>query len=157
MWARIVGSINIMHEKGLVPHSSLKNKVKDDSTTKFWSHVWIGETPLKDRFSCLFRLNWDHDCLISDRWINGWIWSWTGLIIEWVVKMHLVDFITMLEGVTITSDREEWIELGYWLLRYFCVKETWLHIDKLNPTDNNTRTRWSPYVPSKVNIQVWRD
>ncbi|GKF11242.1 hypothetical protein Tco_0049168 [Tanacetum coccineum] len=41
-WSRIVGAINTMHDKGIIPHSSIKHQVKDGSTTSFWRDAWHG-------------------------------------------------------------------------------------------------------------------
>ncbi|GJY13202.1 hypothetical protein Tco_0382511 [Tanacetum coccineum] len=34
-WSRIVGAINGMHDKGIIPHSSIKRQVKDGPATRF--------------------------------------------------------------------------------------------------------------------------
>nr|GEV62498.1 RNA-directed DNA polymerase, eukaryota, reverse transcriptase zinc-binding domain protein [Tanacetum cinerariifolium] len=67
-WARIVGTINTMHDKGIIFHYSIKRKVKDGSTTRFWRDAWIGDNPLERQFPRLFCLEANKDCLVRDRW-----------------------------------------------------------------------------------------
>ncbi|PWA66381.1 Endonuclease/exonuclease/phosphatase [Artemisia annua] len=77
VWGRIVGSINTMHEKGIVPHSSLKRRVNNGISTKFWTQTWIGNTSLQHQFPRLFRLGHNKDCTIrtvGNRWV-GFEWS----------------------------------------------------------------------------------
>ncbi|GKA44149.1 RNA-directed DNA polymerase, eukaryota [Tanacetum coccineum] len=40
VWNRIVGSINIMHEKGFIPDSSMQRRVNNGISTKFWYDTW---------------------------------------------------------------------------------------------------------------------
>ncbi|GJS12101.1 RNA-directed DNA polymerase, eukaryota, reverse transcriptase zinc-binding domain protein, partial [Tanacetum coccineum] len=40
VWSRIVGSINIMHEKGFIPLSSMQRRVNNGISTKFWYDTW---------------------------------------------------------------------------------------------------------------------
>lgn len=47
VWASIVGTINTMHEKGIVPLSSLKKQVGDCRNTSFWFDICLGEISLK--------------------------------------------------------------------------------------------------------------
>nr|GEY22807.1 RNA-directed DNA polymerase, eukaryota [Tanacetum cinerariifolium] len=53
-WARIVGTISMMHDKCIILYSSIKRKVKDGSTTRFWRDAWIGDNPLERQFPRLF-------------------------------------------------------------------------------------------------------
>ncbi|GJY16235.1 putative UDP-glucuronate:xylan alpha-glucuronosyltransferase 5 [Tanacetum coccineum] len=49
-WSRIVGAINDMHDKGIIPHSSIKHQVKDGSATRFWRDAWLDDIPLERKF-----------------------------------------------------------------------------------------------------------
>nr|KAJ0226344.1 hypothetical protein LSAT_V11C100032810 [Lactuca sativa] len=53
----IVGSINMMHDKGVIPYSCIRKKVGDGRSTCFWSDVWIGDMALNLRFNRIFRLD----------------------------------------------------------------------------------------------------
>ncbi|GKB52232.1 RNA-directed DNA polymerase, eukaryota, reverse transcriptase zinc-binding domain protein, partial [Tanacetum coccineum] len=70
-WSRIVGTINTMHDKGTIPHSSIKRQVKDGSSTRFWRDAWLGDIPLERKFPRLFCLEANKDCLVRDKWQNG--------------------------------------------------------------------------------------
>ncbi|GJY53799.1 hypothetical protein Tco_0445463 [Tanacetum coccineum] len=56
-------------------------RVGDGMSTLFWKDVWIGETPLFDRFPRLFALESLQDCKVSDRcnlnfgpFTRNWAW-----------------------------------------------------------------------------------
>lgn len=66
VWPISVKSMNVTHERGLVLHSYLRKNVGNGRSTRFWSHVWIGHLPLKDRFLRLFHLETTKDCLVCD-------------------------------------------------------------------------------------------
>ncbi|GJV55468.1 RNA-directed DNA polymerase, eukaryota [Tanacetum coccineum] len=74
---RIAGTINTIHDKGIIPYSSIKRQVKDSSSTRFWRDVWLGDIPLERKFPRLFCLEANKDCLVRDKWKNGWVWCWT--------------------------------------------------------------------------------
>ncbi|GJW55485.1 RNA-directed DNA polymerase, eukaryota, reverse transcriptase zinc-binding domain protein [Tanacetum coccineum] len=65
-WSRIVGAINDIHDKGIIPHSSIKFQVKDDSATRFWRDTWLGDIPLERQYPRLFCLEANKDCLVRD-------------------------------------------------------------------------------------------
>ena len=58
-WARVVQSSSRLGSKGVDIDSCLRKKLGNGCTTKFWSHVWVGDRCLKDRFPRGFPLDRD--------------------------------------------------------------------------------------------------
>nr|GEU71840.1 RNA-directed DNA polymerase, eukaryota, reverse transcriptase zinc-binding domain protein [Tanacetum cinerariifolium] len=78
VWAKIVGTINHLHSSGIIPFSSIRFKVGDDSSIHFWKDTWLGDEPFYIRYNRLFHLAINKDCSILDRFANGssdWDWS----------------------------------------------------------------------------------
>lgn len=57
VWSQIVGSINMMHDKVVIPYSCIRKKIGDGRSTRFWSDVSIGNMALNFRFNRLFRVD----------------------------------------------------------------------------------------------------
>ncbi|GKB30829.1 RNA-directed DNA polymerase, eukaryota [Tanacetum coccineum] len=70
-WAKIVGSSNYLHSNGFLPSNSLSFKVGSGTRIHFWKDTWIGDSPLCTRYSRIYQLDQDKDCLIMDRFQNG--------------------------------------------------------------------------------------
>ena len=78
VWAGIVGSINHLHSSGIVPLNSIRFKVGDGSSIRFWKDTWLGDAPLYIRYNRLFHLDNNKDCFIRQRINNGsWDWNWS--------------------------------------------------------------------------------
>nr|GEZ10773.1 RNA-directed DNA polymerase, eukaryota [Tanacetum cinerariifolium] len=76
-WAKIIGTINHPHSSGIVSLNSIRFKVGDSSSIRFWKDTWLGNYPLYIRYNKLFHLENDKDCFISQRILNGsWEWDW---------------------------------------------------------------------------------
>nr|GEV71902.1 RNA-directed DNA polymerase, eukaryota, reverse transcriptase zinc-binding domain protein [Tanacetum cinerariifolium] len=76
-WAKIVGTINHLHSSGIVPLNSIRFKVGDGSSIRFWKDTWLGNDPLYIRYNRLFHLENNKDYFISQRILNGsWEWDW---------------------------------------------------------------------------------
>nr|GEV67545.1 RNA-directed DNA polymerase, eukaryota [Tanacetum cinerariifolium] len=65
VWGRIIGSINNMHEKGFIPYSSIKWRVNNGASSKFWHDTWIGNTSLQNQFPRLYRLGPNRDIMLA--------------------------------------------------------------------------------------------
>lgn len=77
VWNKIVGTINRLHDSGVIQRNSFKMRVGDGAFTLFWKDHSTGQCPLMIRFPRLFLLERNKDCNISERW-NGqnMIWNW---------------------------------------------------------------------------------
>ncbi|GJX88120.1 hypothetical protein Tco_0340134 [Tanacetum coccineum] len=97
-----------MHDKGTIPHSSIKRQVKDGSSTRFWRDAWLGDIPLERKFPRLFCLEANKDCLVRDKWQNGWVWCWTRNFNGGVTGSQLDSLISMLVNVHLTEGNDAW-------------------------------------------------
>ena len=78
LWAKIVGSSNYLHSSNILPMDSIRFQVGCGLHTRFLKDIWLGSSPLCFRYSRLFRLEQEKDCLIIDRINNGQlIWNWS--------------------------------------------------------------------------------
>nr|GEX48317.1 RNA-directed DNA polymerase, eukaryota, reverse transcriptase zinc-binding domain protein [Tanacetum cinerariifolium] len=70
-WAKIVGTINHLHSRGIVFLNSICFKVEDGSSIRFWKDTWFGNDPLYIRYNKLFHLENNKECFIGQRILNG--------------------------------------------------------------------------------------
>ncbi|GJT31998.1 hypothetical protein Tco_0922417 [Tanacetum coccineum] len=156
MWARIINSIKAMHDKGIILHSSLRRKINNGVSIKFWHDIWIGDSSLSTRFPRLFLLDTHPDFLVRDRWINGsWSWSWSRYITGGSLFSQLQDLSDLLHNSQICDIPDVW-EWSIGGTNSFSVKDTRVHIDNFILPDVHSPTRWICYIPKKVNIMIWR-
>ncbi|GJV75495.1 RNA-directed DNA polymerase, eukaryota [Tanacetum coccineum] len=155
VWACIVKSINNLNEKGIIPFSTLKRKVNDGTSTKFWRDSWICDTPLAIKYPRLFRLEINQECLVSDKWNGEWIWSWSRPITGGTIGSHLEELQNLVSNVHLGDAIDEW-QWNVLNQKMFTVKHTRLHIDHLILPSEAPATRWCKSNPRKVNILIWR-
>ena len=155
VWARIVKDVNAMNDQGFIPHHFIKRNVRDGRTTRFWKDHWMGVASLQHQFPRLFRLEVNKDCMVRDRWNDGWNWIWSRPIPGGITSTQLSTLTTLLDPIILTEGRDEWV----WLLdpnNGFTVKKTCIHLDNASLPDAYISTRWCRFIPKKVNIFVWR-
>ena len=56
VWSSIVGTINHLHSSGIIPLNSIRFKVGDGSSIRFWKDTWLGDDPLYIRYNGYFTL-----------------------------------------------------------------------------------------------------
>nr|GEU58469.1 WD40 repeat-containing protein [Tanacetum cinerariifolium] len=66
-WAKIMRTINHLHSNGIVPLNSIRFKVGDGSSIRFWKDTWLGNDRLYIRYNRLFHLENNKDCFISQQ------------------------------------------------------------------------------------------
>lgn len=154
-WLRIIGSINRLHDSGIIPRSVMQKEIGDGRSTKFWIDNWIGPMAFKDIFKRLFYLESSPNCLVADRWNEGWKWNWKRQFDGGALKRKLGELLLIINQVTISHDKDIW----RWNLdgqSEFTVNEARRYIDRLTLPENFLETRWNRFIPSKVNICGWR-
>lgn len=112
-----------MHEKEIILHSTLKKRVRDGISTRFWHDVWINDLPLKVKFPRLFHLEVNKGCWVRDRWMDGWNWNWNRDINGGVTFTQLIELNQMLVDVQLSENKDEWC----WNLidvNHFTIKDT---------------------------------
>jgi hypothetical protein len=142
-------------------------KVGNGNNTYFWKDVWIGDQSLDLRFSRLFGISVQKDCLIRDvgRWENGeWRWSltWRRNFFVWEEGV-LQDLMEVLASVRLSEVEDRWS----WKPGsedVFSVKSAYGFLDySLNPRlPMSTLEKfvfkfiWKSGVPSKVSALSWQ-
>nr|GEU78381.1 hypothetical protein [Tanacetum cinerariifolium] len=58
---------------GILANDTLKCKVGDGASMRFWKDTWLGDEPLSIRYNRLFRLDSNEGCLIKERLVNDGI------------------------------------------------------------------------------------
>ncbi|PWA80516.1 RNA-directed DNA polymerase, eukaryota, Reverse transcriptase zinc-binding domain protein [Artemisia annua] len=128
VWYRIVGSINYMHEKNFIPHSSMQRNVNNGASTKFWHNSWNGNSPFKFQFPRLFRLAMNKDCLVRDCWNNGWHIEWVRNVSNGSNASQVDILQNSLSAITLKDSEDVWV----WTIDSpsFSVKSARCHIDR---------------------------
>nr|GEW61600.1 reverse transcriptase domain, reverse transcriptase zinc-binding domain protein [Tanacetum cinerariifolium] len=154
VWSRIVGSINIMHGKGFIPHSSIQRRFNNGASTKFWHDTWVGISSFKHQFPRLFRLAMNRDCLVRDCWNNGWHFEWTRNVLSGSNANHMASLHNTLSAISLNDSEDAWV----WSIGtpFFTVKSARGQIDNGFLPDGGLETRWNRFLPNKINIFIWR-
>lgn len=130
--------------------------------TKFWQDIWIGDLPLADRFSRLFSLESNKECLVansihwSDRCCN-FLWYWLLRHSPREREVEEFDCLTLLlrDFCPSQNGTDTWCwglnSQGQFSSRSLValLDDRWANVD-------DTSTQWSRLIPHKVNMFVWR-
>nr|GEZ52981.1 putative RNA-directed DNA polymerase, eukaryota, reverse transcriptase zinc-binding domain protein [Tanacetum cinerariifolium] len=109
VWSRFVGSINRIHEKNLIPLSSIKRQVNNGASTKFWYDSWAGTSPFKSLFPRLFQLAVNKDCLVRDNRDNGWSFDWVRNISSDSNASQLESLQNPISSITLNDSEDNWV------------------------------------------------
>nr|GEW97244.1 RNA-directed DNA polymerase, eukaryota, reverse transcriptase zinc-binding domain protein [Tanacetum cinerariifolium] len=100
VWARIVKDINTMNDQGLIPHQVMKRNVRDEVNQ---------DCMVRDRWNNGWNWIWsrhisgevNQDCMVRDRWNNGWNWIWS---------RHISGGNnSILDPIILSEARDEWV------------------------------------------------
>ncbi|GJX64036.1 RNA-directed DNA polymerase, eukaryota, reverse transcriptase zinc-binding domain protein, partial [Tanacetum coccineum] len=125
LWKKIVDSITQLHSSGIVPLETLRYKMGCGTKVRFWKDIWIGDTPLMQRYIRLFRLDPYPNCVVIDR--------------LQVLQVEMTSFTG--------RDEVRW-ELGNDVA--FTVKETREHIDDNILPTLDAPTIWCKSISRKL-------
>jgi hypothetical protein len=80
--------------------------------TCFWSDVWVGETPLKDRFPRLFSISTQKEVSVAGvrKNINGtssWDLNWRRRFFVWEHDLYN-ELLDLINPVTLVEDSDSW-------------------------------------------------
>ena len=139
-----------------MPLSVLARKVGDEKNTRFWLDSWIGDRPLCKQFPRLAALEMDLSCLVADRWSQGgWVWQWRRSFEGGMSHSQLDTMLGLLNSFSCSQSKDVW----NWTLEddgVFTVGGTRRSIDSKVLPVSLVQTRWNKWLPSKVNIYIWR-
>ncbi|GKE88028.1 RNA-directed DNA polymerase, eukaryota [Tanacetum coccineum] len=154
VWGRIVGTINSLHDKGIIPHSFLKRRINNGASTRFWHETWINSTPLRQQYPRLFHLALNKNCSIQDCWNNGWSLEWSRSISSGANAFNIANLYNQLANYSLNDSDDDWTwDIG---MSTFTVKHTREYIDQSYLPNDGMETRWNRFLPKKINIFIWR-
>ncbi|KAL4582312.1 hypothetical protein LXL04_006859 [Taraxacum kok-saghyz] len=144
VWAKIVGSINRLHNQGVVAFSAMSRILGDGHLTICWHDIWCRDKSLRLYFPRLFALT------LSLRKV-GW------LILGG--SSQIANLMDLLHPVSLTSNHDKW----QWSLDpsycYFVkLVRSWIDATGLPAGDVVTRRntlRRNKCVPIKINVFCW--
>lgn len=156
VWLNMVYLFDKLQTNNILPQSYIRKEIGNGSTTRFWKDNWIGGTRFMDKFPRLYALEVDKDCVVADRWRErGWVWNWSRDWSGGITVEQLSTLRDLLGDVVLNVDIDGWV----WELDsdgIFTVSSARKYIDQVMFSPGNMGTRWCTYVPSKVNIFMWR-
>jgi hypothetical protein len=147
--------------------NSVRKKIGNGSSTRFWSDIWVGSQPLKDVFPRLFSVSVAKDLLVAEArvWVDGlWCWKvdWRRALFDWELELYQ-NLLEAIGGVVLSEvdDRWTWAEEGD---GSFSVKSCYnmvvrLETPALLPTGLETsifNLNWKSSAPSKVSAFSWQ-
>ena len=155
-WSKIVGTSNYLHSSSLLPMDSMCFEVGCGSLIRFWKDIWLGDSPLYTRFTRLFQLEQEKDCLVVDRISNRqWSWNWSRDNIGTRNSSHLNNLLEDISLIEVRDGADKCI----WSLAHdgtFNVVDLRRLIDDRMLPSLDTKTIWNKSLPRKVNIFIWR-
>ncbi|GJW04347.1 RNA-directed DNA polymerase, eukaryota, reverse transcriptase zinc-binding domain protein [Tanacetum coccineum] len=123
---------------------------------KFWIDNWLEGITLQYRFPHLYALKTFKNCTCAERYLNGvWNCQWRRNRRNGIESYQLSALMDALANVSFNNGADTWI----WNVdnsHVFSVSNARYLIDNANLTPGNRPTKWSKYVPLKINIFAWR-
>jgi hypothetical protein len=165
-WKDICAVEDFVNSKKWFSEASVR-RINNGASTSFWSHVWLGDLPLADKFPRLFSLSSQRDAVISDvAEVNGdrieWSFMWRRRLFIWEEEL-----VTLLKNslcdVLLTTDVDRW----WWKHDPdgdFSVNSTYtLLFKELNTVVEGSESLatvfhqlWSSPAPSKIIAFSWQ-
>jgi len=136
--------------------------VSDGRGTLFWYDNWIGEFPLRLKFSRLFALSVSKESTVEEMLRLGWeedglAWVWRRRLLAWE-EGSVRECAAMSNNLVLQENvHDTW----RWQLDPICgysVKKSYRYITNSEMTLDRTLANdvWLKQIPSKVSLLVWR-
>ncbi|GJR27798.1 hypothetical protein Tco_1104030 [Tanacetum coccineum] len=112
-WARIIGSVNYMHDKHILDRHTLRYNLVSGDKLRFWKDFWLDDQPLSTRFPHPFRLENDQNCMLLTQAVlhvairEGQNKLWWDIDIQGYnqVKTNKIDLIQQYEQFMIPEEK----------------------------------------------------
>ncbi|GJZ10438.1 RNA-directed DNA polymerase, eukaryota, reverse transcriptase zinc-binding domain protein [Tanacetum coccineum] len=154
-WTSIVHSISKLQAKGIDLLALCSRSVGNGLSIRFWNETWCGVRPFKDLFPRIYALEENKSCTVAQRLIiDDWSSVLRRLPRGGAESSQFHDLMEAVRQVTLSSSNDKW----KWDLDTsgFSVSSTRSYIDEHNLLGSSMSTRWSRFIPIKVNVLVWR-
>ncbi|KAJ0892121.1 putative RNA-directed DNA polymerase [Helianthus annuus] len=160
VWKNCVKFWNKHKVDGVGLNCVIRGNPGNGTRIRFWLDTWLGNEPLKNSFPLLYALEKSKRVLLSDRLAcSGGTWS-----VRWEWTRHLdtseevgckIALEALMQPIFLNDTEDTW----YWshgVNNGFEVADVkrWLNGSPVNSL--TFEFRWSPWVPNKCNIFMWR-
>ncbi|GKB55633.1 RNA-directed DNA polymerase, eukaryota, reverse transcriptase zinc-binding domain protein [Tanacetum coccineum] len=136
-----------------IPH--LKQTMVEFGLLLIETDNWLEGITLQCRFPRLYALETFKKCTCAERYLNGvWNWKWRRNPRNGIESSQVLVLMDA-HNVSFNDGADKWI----WNIdnsHVFSVSNARHLIDNANLTPGNRPTKWSKYVPIKINIFAWR-
>jgi hypothetical protein len=166
LWWKDLCSIDTNLDTNWFAHSVFK-KLGNGANTSFWNDIWVGEVPLKDRFSRLFTISTQKENTVASLWnpIVGeehWRLLWRRRFFAW--EEDMVEELKIYIGhILLTEEEDSWcwkhdLDAG------FTVKSAYSLVSNLSgyvgprfdSFGNLFDAIWKCPAPSKASGFIWQ-
>ncbi|MFS7937724.1 putative reverse transcriptase zinc-binding domain-containing protein [Helianthus anomalus] len=154
-WLNICNIINKPYIDNKPLCSFVRGEVASGGDILFWLDPWIAETPLREMFPCLFRLEVIKNCSVRDRLEGGITWLWKNDPDLADEAQELVSLSSMVSLVVIGVGKDMWKWLGD-STGSFSVRSVKDMLNHGNINPERFVFEWCRWVPLKCNIFAWR-
>jgi hypothetical protein len=93
--------------------NSVRKKIGNGSSTRFWRDIWVGSQPLKDVFPRLFSVSVAKEILVAEArvQVDGlWCWKvdWRRALFDWELDLYH-NLLEVIGGVVLSEEVDRWI------------------------------------------------
>ncbi|GJZ33112.1 RNA-directed DNA polymerase, eukaryota, reverse transcriptase zinc-binding domain protein [Tanacetum coccineum] len=128
VWCDIIREVEVVKAHGFDLYSYIQKKIGNGENTSFWDDVWIGDTPLKSKFSRLYALEDSKRISVASKMAQeNWSGSFRRVPRSGAEQAQMEELIVLLEA-----------------------------IDDSRLPVVSSQTRWIMEVPIKINIHAWK-
>ncbi|GJS86121.1 RNA-directed DNA polymerase, eukaryota, reverse transcriptase zinc-binding domain protein [Tanacetum coccineum] len=113
VWCDIIREVEVVKAHGFDLYSYIQKKIGNGENTSFWDDVWIGDTPLKSKFSRLYALEDSKRISVASKMAQeNWSGSFRRVPRSGAEQAQMEELIVLLEGTTLGNSNDRW----YWSL-----------------------------------------
>nr|GEZ40532.1 hypothetical protein [Tanacetum cinerariifolium] len=155
----------------LISHCHIR--IGNGLSTRFWSDIWLGDTQLRAKFPRIYALDLYKDCTVADKMAHSLEFNLRRPVRGGVESQQFNQLSELLGSVILSNSLDRWrwdlngsgefhvkdVHRWRWDLNgsgEFHVKDVRNLLDDLFLPKDDSATRWSKYVPIKINVFAWR-
>ncbi|GJR11897.1 RNA-directed DNA polymerase, eukaryota [Tanacetum coccineum] len=155
-WSNIIRSLSNLHNKGIDLLGVIKKKVGNGESTRFWEDPWRGEVIFKDLYPRLYALETIKSISVANKMAQPLLSSSFRRTARGGTEQHQMGLLQkFLEGLILPNVSDRWV-CSLTGDGEFSVSSVRNLIDEKTLGLVGTKTRWSKFVPIKVNILSWK-
>ncbi|KAK2400342.1 hypothetical protein QL285_050052 [Trifolium repens] len=148
-------------------NNTVRKKIGNGLSTRFWRDIWVGNRPLKDVFPRLFSVSVSKELSVAEAWVRVeglwcWVVDWRRALFDWELDLYH-NLLQVIGDVVLSEEEDRWIwaEEGE---GNFSVKSCYNLLARLGtpvllPSGVETSVFnfvWNSSAPSKVCAFTWQ-